>query len=75
MNLAQEELTVENVRNLSAVLGGSNEVPLLFDRTTLVNASVVYSVPQVPTLSTWMMIALALMLFSFALIYRKRLIR
>lgn len=46
MNLAPEELTLDNVRNLSVVVGGLNEAPLLFDRTTLVNATVVYSVPE-----------------------------
>ncbi len=51
MNLAPEELTLDNVRNLSVSVAGLNEAPLLFDRTTLVNATVVYSIPEIPTLS------------------------
>ncbi len=46
MNLALEELTLDNVRNLSVIVGGLNEAPNLFDRTTLVNATVVYSTPD-----------------------------
>jgi len=46
MNLATDELTLDNVRNLSVSVSGVNEAPLLFDRTTLVNATVVYSVPD-----------------------------
>ncbi|GJM14781.1 MAG: hypothetical protein DHS20C13_01080 [Thermodesulfobacteriota bacterium] len=46
MDLAPEELTLDNVRNLSVSVAGLNEAPLLFDRTTLVNATVVYSVPD-----------------------------
>lgn len=46
MNLSPEELTLDNVRNLSVTVGGLNEAPLLFDRTTLVNATVVYSTPE-----------------------------
>jgi hypothetical protein len=41
MNLAPQELSLENVRNLSVALIGVNQSPELFDRLSLVNATVV----------------------------------
>lgn len=75
MNLAPQELTVENVRNLSVSVGGLNEAPLLFDRTTLVNATVVYRIPVIPALSTWMMVFLAAMFLGAAIVFRKRFVK
>lgn len=75
MNLVPEELTLDNVRNLSVVVAGLNEAPLLFDRTTLVNATVVYIIPEIPTLSTWMMALLAIMFLGAAVVFRKRFVR
>jgi len=72
MDLALEELTVDNVRNLSVIVLGVNEEPELFDRISLVNATVVYSVPGVPTLSTWMMALLGVMLLGAGIIFRRR---
>ncbi|MCH7518110.1 MAG: IPTL-CTERM sorting domain-containing protein [Candidatus Dadabacteria bacterium] len=72
MDLTLEELTVDNVRNLSVAVLGVNEEPELFDRVSLVNATVVYSVPGVPTLSTWMMALLGVMLLGAGIIFRRR---
>ena len=44
-----------------------------FDRITLVNATVVYTIPDVPTLSTWMMVVLGTALLAVGVIYRRRL--
>ena len=49
--------------------------PELFDRISLVNASINYTIPEVPTLSTWTMLFLGLVLLGAALVYRKRLVR
>ena len=46
MNLSPEELTLDNVRNLSVALIGVNDDRTIFDRVSLVNATVVYSVPD-----------------------------
>jgi hypothetical protein len=72
MDLTLEELTVDNVRNLSVALIGVNESPSLFDRISLVNATVVYIVPGIPTLSTWMMALLGVMLLGAGIVFRKR---
>ena len=72
MNLAEDELTADNVRNLGVVLIGVNEAPELFDRISLVNVSINYTIPEVPTLSTWMMVFLGLILLGAALAFRKR---
>jgi len=72
MDLALEELTVDNVRNLSVIVLGVNEEPELFDRVSLVNATVVYSVPEIPTLSTWMMTLLGVMLLGAGIVFRGR---
>jgi len=75
MHLADNELNVDNVRNLGVVLLGVNEAPELFDRISLVNATINYTIPEVPTLSTWMLILLGVVLLSVALVYRRRLAR
>jgi len=75
MDLTLEELTVDNVRNLSAVLIGVNEEPSLFDRISLVNATIVYNVPGIPTLSTWMMALLGVMLLGAGIVFRKRFVK
>ena len=72
MDLTLEELTVDNVRNLSVALIGVNESPSLFDRISLVNATVVYIVPGIPTLSTWMMALLGVMLRGAGIVFRRR---
>jgi len=72
MDLTLEELTVDNVRNLSVALIGVNESPSLFDRISLVNATVVYIVPGIPTLSTWMMALLGVMLLGAGIVFRRR---
>ena len=72
MDLTLEELTVDNVRNLSVALIGVNESPSLFDRISLVNVTVVYIVPGIPTLSTWMMALLGVMLLGAGIVFRRR---
>jgi len=75
MDLTLEELTVDNVRNLCVALIGVNEEPSLFDRISLVNATVVYNVPGIPTLSTWMMALLGVMLLGVGIVFRKRFVK
>ena len=72
MDLTLKEFTVDNVRNLSVALIGVNEEPSLFDRISLVNATVVYNIPAIPTLSTWMMALLGAMLLGAGIIFRRR---
>jgi len=75
MDLTLDELTVDNVRNLSVAVIGVNEAPQLFDRVSLVNATVVYIIPEIPTLSTWMMALLGVMLLGAEIIFRRRFVK
>ena len=76
MSLAPEELTLDNVRNLNAVLTGVNEAPELFDRISLVNATVVYTVPEpVPALSTWMMVLMGALFLGAGIIFKRRFLK
>ncbi|MCH8014288.1 MAG: IPTL-CTERM sorting domain-containing protein, partial [Candidatus Dadabacteria bacterium] len=59
-------------RNLSLAVLGVNESPSLFDRISLVNVTVVYNIPDIPTLSTWMMALLGVVLLGAGIIFRRR---
>jgi len=68
-------VTLIILSNQGFALLGVNEEPSLFDRISLVNATVVYNVPGIPTLSTWMMALLGVMLLGAGIVFRKRFVK
>ena len=47
VHLNHKELSIDNVHNLSVALLGVNEAITVFDRVSLINATVIYRIPNV----------------------------